>query len=302
MLSDIKDRDCQNAKLAYNAQAVLGEGPVWDYLKKCLYWVDIEGCKLHCHDPQNNINKYWVFEEMLGAIAIMTNGNLLLALESGLAIFDLSTEATKPLNVLQNSDSKFRFNDGQCDPNGNFWLGTMHKNFVPGSGNLYKIDPEYNTSLEVRNTTISNGMAWSLDARKYYYIDSPSFEVAVFDYDNNAGLIKNRRSLFKIPKSYGSPDGMTLDQEGMLWIAHWGGGCVRRWDPGTGKVLDKIRVPAPHVTSCCFGGKDFNILYITTARSGLGEKALETAPLSGGLFCITTKVAGKAVSLFKGKS
>ncbi|MBT8184200.1 MAG: SMP-30/gluconolactonase/LRE family protein, partial [Eudoraea sp.] len=163
----------------------------------------------------------------------------------------------------------------------------------------YKIDHHLQPLLQIEHTTISNGMAWSADRTKFYYIDSPLYEVSVFDFDPKNNTIKNRKTLFKIPKSFGSPDGMTIDEEGMLWIAHWGGSCVRRWNPADGKVLQRIPVDAPHVTSCCFGGKDFNILYITTARSGLGEDELRDFPLSGGLFCVKTEVAGRAVSLFK---
>ena len=297
----VKDISIETAQLVYDSKATLGEGPVWDFINQRLFWLDIEGGQLHCHYPITKENKHWKFEEMIGAVALTTNGDLLMAMESGMALFSIESKVLKRLNILENTNPKMRFNDGKCDPNGNFWIGTMHKEFLPGSGSLYKIDQHLKPSLRIANTTISNGMAWSADSSKFYYIDSPSFEVAVFDFDSNSNKISNRKRLFKIPHSYGSPDGMTIDDEGMLWIAHWGGGCVRRWNPEDGKVLQKITVDAPHVTSCCFGGKDFNMLYITTARSGLSEEELKTSPLSGGLFCIKTGVAGKAANLFKGK-
>lgn len=297
----MKDNSSESAELVFDSKAVLGEGPVWDFINHRLFWLDIEGGILHCHIPLTNENKHWNFDEMIGAIAITIDGELLMALESGLAIFSLESKQLKRLHILENTNPKMRFNDGKCDPNGNFWIGTMHKEFLPGSGSLYKIDQHFQSSQQIERTSISNGMAWTSDGSKFYYIDSPSFEVVVFDFDKISSKISNRKTRFKIPPSYGSPDGMTIDNEGMLWIAHWGGGCVRRWNPENGKVLQVISVDAPHVTSCCFGGKDFNMLYITTARSGLGEEELKTSPLSGGLFCVTTKVAGKAVHLFKGK-
>lgn len=290
-----------NAQFVFDSKAVLGEGPVWDFINQRLFWLDIEGRKLHCHTPLSKENEHWNFDEMIGAISITTEGSLLMAMESGIALFSLQTKELKYLNVLKNTDAKMRFNDGKCDPNGNFWIGTMHKEFLPGSGNLYKLDRFLKSSLQIANTTISNGMAWSCNGAKYYYIDSPTFEVAVYDFDSVRNEITNRKTLFKIPPSYGSPDGMTIDDEGMLWIAHWGGACVRRWNPLDGKVIQEIAVDAPHVTSCCFGGKDFNMLYITTARSGLGEDELKSAPLSGGLFCVKTNATGKAVSLFRSK-
>lgn len=297
----MKNNNNKRARLIFDAQAELGEGPVWDAKQERLFWVDIEKGRLHCHYPLTKENQHWDFEEMIGAVSIMSDGNLLLALASGLAAFSLATTKLKRLNILENTDPSIRFNDGKCDPNGNFWIGTMHKGFLPGSGNLYKVDHQLGPTLQIEKTTISNGMAWSSDDSRFFYIDSPTFEVAVFDFDNVSNLISNRKSLFKIPSSYGAPDGMAIDDEDMLWIAHWGGGCVRRWNPANGKVLQEISVDAPHVTSCCFGGKDLNMLYITTARSDLAEKELKNSPLSGGLFCFKTNTTGKAGSLFKGK-
>lgn len=296
-----KNNSPEKASLVFDAKAQLGEGPVWDYQHQRLFWLDIEGGRLHCHYPLTNENNHWDFKEMVGALGIMANGNLLMALESGLAVFSMNTKRLERLNVLKNTNRKMRFNDGKCDPYGNYWIGTMHKEFLPGSGNLYKVDPLFSPSVQIENTTISNGMAWSSDGSKFFYIDSPTYEVAVFDFDKNTQQLSNRNSLFKIPSSYGSPDGMTIDNEDMLWIAHWGGGCVRRWDPATGEVLQEISVDAPHVTSCCFAGENFNMLYITTARSGLTEEELKNSPLSGGLFCFGTKVSGKATNLYKGK-
>lgn len=289
------------ADLLFDSKAILGEGPVWDHRKQQLFWVDIEGCKLHSHHPATNTNLQWDFEEMPGVAVPAASGKLLLGLESGLASFDLQNKTLTPLKVLENSDPVLRYNDGKCDPLGNFWIGSMHKEFLPGTGNLYRIDHNLNSSIQIPKTTISNGMAWSPDHSQFYYIDSPSFEVVAFDFDPISCELANKRSLFKIPESFGSPDGMTIDREGMLWIAHWGGGCVRQWNPMNGEVINTITVDAPQVTSCCFGGEDLNMLYITTARSGLDEQSLENAPLSGGLFCIETKVRGFPVTYFKGK-
>ncbi|MEX0289851.1 MAG: SMP-30/gluconolactonase/LRE family protein [Flavobacteriaceae bacterium] len=289
------------AEPVWNAKAQLGEGPVWDPQRQMLFWVDIEGCKLHSHQPETISNQEWSFNEMVGAAVPTTDGFMLLAMESGLARFSPESGELLYLNVLENSNPKIRFNDGKCDPVGNFWIGTMHKEFLPESGNLYKVDPDYNTSPEIEKTTISNGMAWSTDHRFFYYIDTPSYKVVSFDYNQSYASISNKKVLFRIPKSFGAPDGMTIDNDGMLWIAHWGGSCVRRWNPQNGKVLQEVIVDAPHVTSCCFGGKDFNKLYITTARSGLDSERLGASPLSGALFCVTTQTTGPPAFAFKVK-
>ena len=235
---------------------------------------------------------------MLGAAVPMENGKLLLALESGLATFDLNTEKLIKHPVLENSDPKMRFNDGKVGPNGNFYIGTMHKAFESHTGNLYCISKDLETSIAIKQTTISNGMAWSGDRKKFYYIDSPTFQVQAFDYDLKMGTISNGKTAFAIPKEYGSPDGMSIDAEDMMWVAHWGGHCVRRWNPNTGEVLEKIEVAAPHVTSCCFGGNDLKTLYITSARSGMTEQQLQEYPLSGGLFVYNTQVKGTPINYF----
>jgi len=291
----------ENAELIFDAKAILGEGPVWDPGKQNLFWVDIEGCTLHCHDPVNAKNSRWDFDEMIGAAVPAEDGTLLLAMESGLATYHPESNTLRRLQVLENRDPHLRCNDGKCDPNGNFWIGTMDKQCRPHRGNFYRVDAGLKATLQIENTSISNGMAWSPDHLHFYYIDTPNYEVVAYDFDRLTSDISNKRSLFKIPESCGGPDGMTIDREGMLWIAHWGGGCVRRWDPASGRILQEIKVDAPHVTSCCFGGMDLNMLYITTASSGLDGEGLRTAPTSGGLFCIETRVAGFPVTYFKGK-
>lgn len=288
-----------NANLLFDAKATLGEGPVWDFKRQSLFWVDIEGYGLYHYDPSSGSNKDWVFEEMIGAAIPMKNGNLLLAMEKGLASFNLETEQLTKLGVLENSNTAIRFNDGKVGPNGNFWIGTMEKNCAPKAGNFYRVESDLNSTLQIQNTTVSNGMAWTSDKKTFYYIDSPTYEIRAFDLDLESGCISNPKTVVEVPEDYGSPDGMSIDSENMLWVAHWGGNCVRRWNPRTGKVLQKIKVPAPHVTSCCFGGKDLKTLYITTARSGLDKKQLEEFPLSGGLFIYEADVKGTPINYFQ---
>lgn len=291
----------QKANLIYDAKATLGEGPFWDYESEQLFWVDIEAGVLHCHYDKTKENSNWHLEEMVGAVVPSGKKTLILALETGIASFNYKTIDIQPMAVLENSDPNLRFNDGKCDPNGNLWIGTMHKNLKSGYGNLFKVGHDLQVTLQIKNTSISNGMAWSPDKTKFYYIDTAVYEVWQYDFDAVKAEISNGKPIFKIPESYGGADGMTIDQEGMLWIAHWGGGCVRRWNPNTAEVLAKIEVDAPHVTSCCFGGKDLKTLYITTARSGMSENNLKLYPHSGGLFCYKTDIGGFKVNSFKGR-
>lgn len=286
------------ANLLLNAQSILGEGPVWDYKRQSLFWVDIEGYKLYLYDPSAEEEKEWSFDEMIGAAVPKSDGNLLLAMEEGLASFDLKTQKLAKHGVLENSNYSLRFNDGKVGPDGAFWIGTMDKNCAPNAGNFYRVNPDFMVSLQIPRTSISNGMAWTSDKKTFYYIDSANFEIRAFDFDAENSSIANGKSVVVIPEAYGTPDGMCIDEEDMLWVAHWGGNCVRRWNPKTGKVLEKIEVPAPHVTSCCFGGKDLKTLYITTAKSGLNGQQFEKYPLSGGVFVHKTQVTGTHINYF----
>ncbi len=288
----------RNANLLFDAKSILGEGPVWDYKKMTLFWVDIEGYKLHRYDPSLEKYESWTFNEMIGAAVPMENRNMLLAMEKGLATYDCRAEHLIKLGVLENSDSRIRFNDGKVGPDGAFWIGTMDKDCTPKAGNFFRVTPSLQPSEQIANTSVSNGMAWTSDNKTFYYIDSPSFKIRAFEFDLNNSSISNPKVVIEVPKEFGSPDGMCIDEEDMLWVAHWGGNCVRRWNPKTGKVLEKIEVAAPHVTSCCFGGKDLKTLYITTARSGLDHRQLEEFPQSGGLFVYESNVKGTPINYF----
>ncbi|WP_209401281.1 SMP-30/gluconolactonase/LRE family protein [Pseudozobellia sp. WGM2] len=289
----------QKAELLLDTRSTLGEGPVWDWKKQVLYWVDIEGKKLQCYNPSTTKYTEWTFNEVIGAAVPSEEGLMLLALERGLATFDFDTEHLNRISVLENEDSKMRFNDGKVGPNQQFYIGSMHKEFLPESGNLFRVDSESNATIEVSGTTISNGMAWTQDQKTFYFSDTDIYKIFRFDFDIESGALSNRKTAFEIPKSYGGADGMCIDSEDMLWIAHWGGGCIRRWDPESGVVMQKIEVDAPHVTSCCFGGSALDTLHITTARSGMTKEQLKKYPKSGGLFTYKTNVKGMHINYFK---
>lgn len=146
--------------------------------------------------------------------------------------------------------------------------------------------------------TISNGLTWSVDKRKMYYIDTPTGEVVAFWNDGKTGSIDSGKVVIRIPPEMGRPDGMTIDAEGKLWIAHYGGAAVRRWDPDNGKLLKTVIVPERNVTSCTFGGADLDILYITTARQSNSAEDPEKYPLSGGLFSCKPGAKGVRANLF----
>lgn len=289
-----------NPELVLDARATLGEGAIWDSREQRLYWVDIEPGRLHVFYPSQGTDLAFELGEMVGTVVPRKGGGVMLALQRGFAAFNLKTGELTRWSDPEAHLPRNRFNDGKCDPAGRFWAGTISLDREPCAASLYCMDTDGRVQTMLKGVTNSNGIAWSLDGTAMYYINTPTRRVTQFDYDSTSGRIANPRNVIIIPLNEGKPDGMTIDSEGMLWIAMWGGGCVGRWDPRTGTQLDIVRVPAMRVTSCAFGGEKLDELYITTARTGLSEFELADQPHAGGLFRTRPGVAGVAAFEFAG--
>lgn len=274
-------------KLCHDAAALLGEGALWDDRKKVLYWIDIRNKQLHKYDPATEEKTAYEIGQYIGTVALTEDDRLLLALQDGIALFDEATQHLEWLNDLEKDQPANRCNDGKCSPDGYFWVGTLAISLAPDAGSFYRVAPDGSYQKFGGAYTIPNGLGWSPDGRTLYHVESNLGYVTAYDYE--AGNITNERVIIRVPKHMGGPDGMAIDAEGMLWIAHYGGSCVRRWNPATGEVLQQIDLPVSQITTCTFGGEDLRDLYITTARQGL-EDGRE--PLAGGLFCIKTDVKG----------
>ncbi|HZS04605.1 MAG TPA: SMP-30/gluconolactonase/LRE family protein [Blastocatellia bacterium] len=291
------------AELEYQDNALLGEGPVWDWRSQRLFWVDIEGFAVHIWSPALREHGVIHTGQYVGSLAVRKSGGLIVALKSGFAALDPETGEITPVADAESYLPGNRFNDGKCDPAGRFWAGTMaldEKN-GKGKGTLYCLDADLTVQRKVPGVTISNGLAWTSDERTMYYIDSPTQKVIAYDYDKATGDISNPRTAVDVPaKEMGYPDGMTIDGEGMLWVAHWDGGRVCRWNPQTGEELAEIKVPASRPTSCVFGGENFDTLYITSARTRLGEEKLAAQPLAGSVFKCRPGVRGLPMNEFAG--
>ncbi len=277
---------------------LLGEGPVWDFKRKVICWVDILRGEIHEYSPQSKTHRTINVNQMIGAVVLCTDGNFLAALKNG---FGFVNRANQAVTMVANPEANLpgnRFNDGKCGPDGRFWAGTMSHTDEPGKGSLYVFGTDHSVTRKISNVSISNGMAWDLDHKTFYYIDTPTFTVVAYDYEKNAGEISRKRIVINISKEDGSPDGMTIDSEGMLWIAHWDGWQITRWNPNTGLKLFSFRMPAARITSCAFGGDELEDLYITSARTGLTDEQLAGQPLAGSLFVIK-KIGVKGLRAFE---
>jgi sugar lactone lactonase YvrE len=290
----------ESLKLVVDVKATLGEGPCWDAVNKVFYWVDIEQMKLHIHDPKTQSNRFIQFSQKVGAAVPRASGGVILAMQNGFHSLDLETNALTAIFDPEAEVANNRFNDGKCDAAGRFWAGTMDMDDDPERGAFYYLDKDLTCHKAVDHITTSNGIAWSSDNQIMYYIDSPTCKVVAFDYDLTTGAVSNRRTVITIPENGGLPDGMTSDEEGMLWVAQWDGWQVSRWNPHTGELLEVIRVPVAKVTSCSFGGEDLDILYITTASINIGPEGDPEQPLAGSVFAIKTKVKGAPTFAFAG--
>ncbi|MBM3402536.1 MAG: SMP-30/gluconolactonase/LRE family protein [Bacteroidetes bacterium] len=283
-----------NPQVLYASQCLLGEGPLWHPERNSCFWVDIEQGILFEHHWISKEIKTWKFEGRLTMVCLSKPNCLILGLNTGIARFNLTTAKLEWLVDIEAEIEGNRLNDGKCDNKGRLWIGSMEMTFKQGGGSLYCIDEHIEIQKKLENLTISNGIAWTEDNQKMYFIDSPTQAVQLYSFDANSGAIQFEKNVIHIPEEMGTPDGMCMDGEGMLWVAHWGGFGVYRWNPLNGKLVEKVEIPVPHVTSCAFAGKDLDHLIITTAKRELNHSDREKYPESGNVFIFKTKVKGTA--------
>ena len=245
--------------LFIDAKATLGEGALYCTHDSCLYWVDIEeGILYQCKWPIQQCHQYKL-PGRIGTVVRDKNQHAILAMETGIYSLDLLTEELRLICTLDENKTGIRFNDGKCSPAGNFWVGTMSTTGKQKAGALYRISPDGKFTKMIDSVTISNGIIWSPDETKMYYVDTPTSVVVQYDYDKKNDTISNPRVVINIPHETGYPDGMTIDRDGNLWIAHWGGSGVYCWNPATGKLLVRVEISSKNVTSCAFAGSlDFD--------------------------------------------
>lgn len=286
------------ASLLVNRRHILAESPLWHSRRNSLFWVDIENEALHEYSFGTKTIATINLASRPGFIVQGDQDNLIVGLEKGIVSYNLENAQFSWLKDVEENIPEHRCNDGKCDNKGRLWLGTMHLESKPGDGSLYLLDSALSLHKKIDGLTIPNGLAWSLDHQQFYHIDSIRKTVIRYRYDGTTGNIAGAETVISIPSDLGLPDGMTIDEEGMLWIAQYGGHGVYRWNPDNGSLIDKIDLPVPNVTSCTFGGQNMDTLFITTASEKMDEEAIEKYPLSGSIFTVKPGTKGVKANIF----
>jgi sugar lactone lactonase YvrE len=279
---------------------LLGECPLWDEREGVLWWVDILAPCLKKYQPGKGEIQQIALPEAMGSFAFRDKGGLLAAMKTGFFFFDVEKRERQLICNPETQLPANRFNDGRCDRNGRFWAGTMVDEPPRAPhGALYRLSPSGECTRVRADVIIPNSLAWSPDGRTMYFADSVRKLIWSFDYDAASGTPSNERVFFDCAPNPGSPDGSCVDAEGCLWNAEYGGWRLVRYTPA-GKIDRVIELPVANPTCCCFGGKDLDVLYVTSAAQNLSVVSLEKQPLAGSVLAARPGVRGLPESRFAG--
>lgn len=290
-------------RLAVSAPALLGESPMWHPREAALYYCDIPGMRLQRFDPASGELTHWQFDVDVASCAPLLDGSLLLARRDGLWRFDPRDGQAQRLAEPPYDPAQERFNDGKCDPQGRFWVGTIFEPRQPALAALY-CHSGGRLVRKAEGITVSNGLGWSPDGHTMYWSDTRAHTVYAFDFDPvTAGLSGRRVFASFAPRvegqsldDYGGrPDGAAVDSEGCYWVAMFEGQRVLRLSP-TGELLREVRLPVRCPTMPCFGGPDLKTLYITTAREKRPPAELIEQPWAGCVLALSVDVPGLPVN------
>jgi sugar lactone lactonase YvrE len=280
-------------------RADVGEAPHWDEQTKTLLFVDLTAGTVFRYDQSGVRSGSFSVGQEVGAVVPRRGGGLVLAVRDGIAVASDTGEGFELAAPIERDTPGNRMNDAKCDPAGRLLAGTTAFDFSPRSAALYRVEPDWSFEQIARDVTQSNGIAWSPDGSRMYFIDSATQGVDVFDYDAGTGSAGNRRRLVTIDRTRGIPDGMTADDEGNVWVACFGGAAVRCFSPA-GEQLEEILFPVTQVTSCAFGGPNLADLYVTSAAYRLSPDQLKRQPHAGATFVCRPGAAGLPASSFAG--
>lgn len=273
---------------------------MWSAREQALYWTDNLGGRIHRLEPESGSFQSFVLGQDVMAIGLREGGGLVLALAKQLAFYEPGGEL-ELLTGVEHDQPRNRFNDGKVDRRGRYWVGTMNDiDWDKPSGSLYRLDPGFELSRLQGAVVCANGLGWSPDDRTFYFGESFRYAIFAYDFDPDAGALSARRVFARVDRSSGAfPDGLTVDAEGGVWSVQNGAGRVVRYAPDGG-VTHEVEVPLPQPTSCIFGGRDLDVLYITTSRQNMTPEQLGRYPLSGSVFAVRPGLSGVPEPLFAG--
>lgn len=271
----------------------LGEGPLWDVARQCLWLVDIMAGHVHRYDPASGSDRVYDVGQPVGAVACAARGDLVCAVRDGFVRLDIETGAVTPLAQVEANNPRTRMNDGYVDARGRFWAGTMSMHREREQGALYRLDPDGTVTKHLDGVTTSNGIDWNGDSTRMYYIDTGWPRIDVFDFDVERGELSHRRPFALVDAAEGKPDGLVVDAEDHVWVALWNGGCLRRYAPDGTRVVT-VTLPTPLTTKPAFGGPELMDLYVTSAVTALTPEQRLASPSAGALFRLRPGVHGRA--------
>ncbi|HEY9064661.1 MAG TPA: SMP-30/gluconolactonase/LRE family protein [Burkholderiaceae bacterium] len=292
-----------HVRVAIASASALGESPFWHPTEQALYYCDIPGHTLQRFDPATGELAHWDFDTDVASAAPMLGGSLLLAMRDGLWRFDPASGARTRLAAPPYDGAKERFNDGKCDPQGRFWVGTIYEPRDPALASLHRY-ARGKLERQCGGITVSNGLAWSPNGRTMYWSDTKAHTIYAFDFDPLLGELSRQRVFASFaPKVAGQPlaeyggrpDGAAVDAEGCYWVAMFEGQRILRLSPD-GEPLREVRLPVRCATMPCFGGADLKTVYVTTARENRPAAELIEQPYAGCVLAFDVDVPGLPVN------
>ena len=286
-------------KVAWEIPAILGEGPVWVEAENAVYWVDIYSNKVHRYALADGGKTTWTFDFAVTSLSPRQDGGFIGTVDDGYAYINFDVLSATPVVLPEADMPGNRFNDGKVDNSGRYWAGTMDIEQVGESGSLYRLDPDLSVQQVDTDYVICNGPTFNLDNSIIYHTDSIKRKIYALDI-GASGDLSNKRVFAEFTQDdEGVPDGMTVDSEDCIWVAHFGGARLTRCSPA-GEILEVVPLPVPNITSCTFAGAALDTLYITTASTGIPEEDADKYPLAGSFFSYQPGVKGTPTPLFAG--
>jgi sugar lactone lactonase YvrE len=283
------------ARVAFATSTEIGECPIWCHRTQTLWWIDVFKGLIHSStDPRSPVH---ALPAPIGSIGLMRTGGLMAATSRGIVLIGGDRQNPEFIADPIGDHETYRFNDGKVDPMGRFWVGTMRRDGTK-DGELWAVSRSGRTQKLLEGLSLSNGMGWSPDGRRFFHIDSNRWTLTAFDCDLAQPSLANGSIIHTFDDSGGNkPDGLAVSRDGDLWVTIWGGGRILRLSPA-GAIKTEIKLPVSRPASCAFGGTDMRTAFVTTARYGLSATELEREPDSGSILSFEAGIEGLPTALF----